>query len=538
MTKYIFIVGGVMSGVGKGVATASIGKLLQSNGYKVTVMKIDPYINVDAGTMNPIEHGEVFVTVDGLECDQDIGNYERFLNEILTRDNYLTTGSVYQKVIAKERNLEYKGKCVEVVPHIPDEVMNSIKKVGRINKADFVLVEIGGTAGEYQNMLFLEAIRMMKNKKPKDVLLALVSYLPIPKTIQEMKTKPTQNAVRFLNTSGLQPDLIIGRSSVDLDEPRKKKISVFCNVDIKDVFSSPNVDSIYEVPLILKEQGMDKRILRKLNMRSRGKDIKEWSSLVKKIKKSHKEVRIAIVGKYFRTGSFSLTDSYISILESIKHASWALNLKPVIEWRSAEEYEDNPKKLSELSTFDGVIIPGGFGKRGIEGKIKVADYCRRKKICFFGLCLGMQIAVISFARNVANIKKATSREFEPKTTEAIVDFMNDQKKLIKTKNYGGTMRLGHYSCSLEKDTIASRAYKKNEIKERHRHRYEINNLYRDVLAEKGLIFSGINKERDLVEIAEIKNHPFWLGTQFHPEFQSTPLHPHPLFLEFIKSTQR
>lgn len=526
-----------MSSVGKGAATASIGKLLQGLGFKVTAIKIDPYINVDAGTMNPIEHGEVFVTDDGTECDQDLGNYERFLNEDLSTENYLTTGRVYQSVIKKERNLEFNGKCVEVVPDIPNEVINRIEKVAKKTKADFVMIEIGGTVGEYQNLLFLEAARMMKLKNPKKTLFVLVSYLPTIKTIGEMKTKPTQTSARLLNEAGIQPDFILGRASVPLDEPRKRKISIFCNLDQKDVISAPDVDSIYEIPLSFQKEGLGERILKKTGVKAKSKDLKEWKNIVDTIKKEKPSLKIGIVGKYFETGSFSLMDSYISVIEAIKHAAWNQNRHPEIHWLSAQKFEKDSNSLKELKEYDGIIVPGGFGTRGTEGKIKVIEYLRKNKIPFLGLCLGMQLATIEFARNVCNLKKATSTEFEPNSKEPVIDFMPEQKELIKKKNYGATMRLGAWDCKVLPSTIARKAYKKEMISERHRHRYELNNDYRELLTSKGLIVSGINPEKDLVEIIELKNHPFFIAVQFHPELKSRPLKPHPLFIEFIKASK-
>ena len=527
-----------MSGIGKGIVTSSIGKVLKSKGFKVTAIKIDPYVNVDAGTMNPLEHGEVFVTEDGIECDQDIGNYERFLEENIFSDNYITTGRVYQSVINRERNLEYKGRCVEVVPDIPNEVISRIKKAGEKAKADFILIEIGGTVGEYQNMLFLEAGRMLKLSNPKDTLFVLVSYLPVPKLLGEMKTKPTQYAVRTLNSAGIQPDIIIARSAVSLDNVRKKKISVFCNVLPEDVISAPDAETIYEVPLLFEKDNLGNRILQKLKIKPRKNDLKDLSRFVNFVKNNKKEVKIGIVGKYFEIGNFTLLDSYISIIESIKHAAYNLKSRPEIVWISSEKYEKNSKKLKELKECDGIIIPGGFGVRGVEGKIKAIEYCRKNKIPFFGLCLGMQLAVIEFARNVCGIKKAGSREFDDNCKYPVIDIMDEQKNLLKEKNYGGTMRLGAYSCELKKGTLAKSCYKKNLISERHRHRYELNNSYRDLLEKKGLVLSGRNPERDLVEIIEIKKHPFFLGTQFHPEFKSSPLSPHPLFSGFIKACLR
>jgi len=526
-----------MSGIGKGVATASIGRILKSKGFEVTAIKIDPYINVDAGTMNPIEHGEIFVTKDGVECDQDVGNYERFLDENLTTENYITTGRVYKAVINRERNLEYQGRCVEVVPDIPNEVIFRIKKAAKITKADFVLIEIGGTVGEYQNLLFLEAARMMKLNNPKGVIFILVSYLPIPKMIGEMKTKPTQTAVRLLNEAGIQPDIILARARVPLDEPRKRKISIFCNVKPEDVISAPDAKIIYEIPLNFEKENLGNRILRKFNLKAKKNKLTDWEDLIKKIKSAKKIVKIGIVGKYFETGKFTLMDSYISVIEAVKHAAWFFKRKPAIHWLSAGKYERNPKSVKELKNFDGIIVPGGFGSRGIEGKIKAIEFCRRKKIPYLGLCLGMQLAVVEFARNVCKIKNAHSTEFASGNKyQGVIDVLPEQKALLKDKRYGGTMRLGDYKCELKKGTKSWLAFEKvKNVLERHRHRYELNNEFRKVLQKKGLDFAGINPKRDLVEIIELKNHPFFVASQFHPEFKSKPLKPHPLFREFIKT---
>jgi CTP synthase len=536
MTKFIFLAGGVMSGIGKGTATASIGVILKSKGFKVTAMKIDPYINVDAGTMNPLEHGEIFVTKDGIECDQDVGNYERFLDEEMTTENYLTTGRVYQAVIERERNLGYGGRCVEVVPDIPNEVISRIETLSKSKKADFVLVEIGGTIGEYQNLLFLEAARMMKLKYGKKVLFIVVSYLPIPEKIGEMKTKPTQTAVRLLNGAGIQPDFILARSKIPLDEPRKKKLSIFCNLGPEDIISAPDAETIYEIPLNFEKEDLGNKILKKFGLKKIKSDLHKWQDLLRKIKNSKEEVKIGIVGKYFEIGSFTLMDSYISVIEAIKHAAWYHNRKPIIEWLSAENYEsENRNKILELKKYDGIVVPGGFGKRGVEGKIKAIEFCRKNKIPFLGLCLGLQLAVVEFARNVCGLKNANSTEFDKKTPYPIIDVMEEQKKLLKEKKYGGTMRLGEYLCQLREKTKSYLSYGKKIIWERHRHRYEVNNRFREILEKKGLIVAGVNPENDLVEIVELKNHPFFVGVQFHPEFKSRPLNPHPLFLAFIKS---
>lgn len=536
MTKYIFVTGGVMSGVGKGVATSSISKLLQSRGFSVTAIKIDPYVNVDAGTMNPTEHGEVFVLDDGMECDQDMGNYERFLDRSLSRANYMTTGSVYLSVINKERRMEYKGKQVEVVPRIPMEVIDRINAAAKKEKADIVVTEIGGTVGEYENLLFLEAIKILKLKNHNDVATVLVSYIPsLGAGGTELKTKPTQHAVRSLNSVGIQPDIILARANVPLDQKRKEKIQFMCGLQEGDVISAPNVGSIYEVPLNFEKDNMSERILKKLHLKPKSKDMAEWKNFVNNITNPKGEVRIGIVGKYFGSGDFVLTDSYISVIESVKHAAYFFKKKPIIEWLNSDEYEENPEKVKELKGFDGIIVPGGFGNRGIEGKITAIKFCRENKIPYFGLCYGMQLATIEFARNVAGIKDANTTEVNSKTKNPIFDLMPEQKVLMQEQRYGGSMRLGAYDCKLIKGTKAFNAYKEENISERHRHRFEFNNNFKDALTQKGLVVSGVNPERDLVEIIELRDHPFFVGTQFHPEFKSRPLKPHPLFREFINS---
>lgn len=549
MAKFIFVMGGVMSGIGKGVSTSSIGALLQARGFSVTAVKIDPYLNVDAGTMNPVEHGEVFVTEDGTETDQDIGNYERFLGTTCSALHYMTTGSVYLSVILRERNLEYDGRCVEVVPDIPEEVIRRLQKVARKTKADFVLIEIGGTVGEYQNLLFLEAARMMRLRSPKDVLFTLVSYLPIPPMIGEMKTKPTQHAVRTLNASGIQPDIIIARSELPIDEPRKKKLSIFCNMEPADIISAPDITtSIYEVPGNFEKEGIARRILNKFGMRERRAAMERWDTLVKNIITNKPSVRIGIVGKYFSSGDFVLEDSYISVIEAIKHASWVQGRHPDIQWIDAEIYEKDYKKVKELKQFDGIIVPGGFGSRGVEGKIRAIRYCRENKIPFLGICYGMQLATVEYARNVLGLAGANTTEVAQHTKYPVIDIMPEQRTNMNKKDYGATMRLGGYACELVPGTVAHRAYSNSSflnkksatpiITERHRHRYELNNEYKDQLVRGGLVCSGSNPEKDLVEIIEIPSHPFFVGTQFHPEFTSRPFQPHPLFIEFIKATIR
>lgn len=538
--KYIFVVGGVMSGVGKGITTSSLGTILKARGYKVTALKIDPYINVDAGTMNPTEHGEVFVLGDGYECDQDMGNYERFMGLTLSRSNYMTTGSVYETVIHKERNLEYGGKCVEVVPHIPMEVIERIENASRKAKSDITLIEIGGTVGEYQNVLFLEAARMMKIKYPEDVMFVMVSYLPIPSKVGEMKTKPTQYAVRTLNGAGIQPDVIIARSETYLDKRRKEKISMFCNISERYVISAPDIDSIYEVPINFERDDLSRLILKKLGLKPRKSDLREWYGLVDRIKKANRKIKIGIVGKYFGTGNFVLSDSYISVIEALKHACYKIGVKPQIEWLNSEQYEKEPEKISELAEYDGILVPGGFGERGIEGKIKAIRFCRENKIPYFGLCYGMQLMVVEFARNVLGLKGAHTTEIDRKTKHPVIDIMPEQKKNLEDRNFGATMRLGNYDAVVKKGSLAHRLYGKTKISERHRHRWEVNPEYVEAIEKGGLVFSGKSPNRRLMEIAELplKDHPFMLGTQFHPEFTSSPLTSHPLFAGFIDAARK
>ncbi|MDD3285425.1 MAG: CTP synthase [Patescibacteria group bacterium] len=535
--KFIFVVGGVMSGVGKGVSTASIGQILQARGYQVSAIKMDPYINVDAGTMNPIEHGEVFVTEDGDETDQDLGNYERFLNKNIYRENYMTTGRIYQTVINRERNLEYKGKCVQVVPHIPMEIRRRIDAAVAKSNAEVMIIEIGGTVGEYENLLFLEAARVMKLYNPKDVLFVMVSYLPVPNKIGEMKTKPTQHAVRSLNSAGIQPDFLIARSEQPIDSARKEKLAIHCNVAITDVIAAPDADSIYDIPLNFEKENLGSRILEKLNLPVRNREPKNeaWKKFVSASKSGKQSVEIGIVGKYFATGDFNLTDSYISVIESVKHAAAANHCKVHLHWLSAEDVEKNG--VSVLKGMDGLIIPQGWGGRGAEGKIAAIKYCREKKIPYFGLCYGMQMAVIEFARNVAGLKEANSAEVNPKTPDPVIHIMPGQEKLIAEKGYGGTIRLGGWPCRLQAGTRLSSAYAKYTkdkiVSERHRHRYEFNNDYRTRFEKLGLIVAGTSPDGQIVEAIELKNHPFFVGVQFHPEYISRPLSPHPLFVAFV-----
>jgi CTP synthase len=540
--KYIFVVGGVISGVGKGVTASSIGKILQDRGLTVTAIKIDPYVNVDAGTMNPTEHGEVFVLHDGDETDQDMGNYERFLNTTLSRVNYMTTGRVYQSVIARERNLEYGGKCVEVVPHVPMEIIARITEASKQADADVTIVEVGGTVGEYQNVLFLEAARMMKIKYPKDVAFVMVSYLPIPSKVGEMKTKPTQYAIRTLNASGILPDVIVARAEKPLDAKRKEKLAFSCNVPTDHIISAPDVDSIYDVPINFEKEGLSTLFCDMLDIVCRKPAIdtvKKWKKIVQTIHHTKDEVHIAMIGKYFDTGDFTLSDSYLSVIEAIKFSAYAVGKKPILSWINALDFEGpgGKAKLKNLKHYDGIIVPGGFGARGIEEILAAITFARLNAIPYFGLCYGMQLMVIEYARNVLKLKDATSREINPSSRHLVIDIMPEQIEKLAKKQFGNTMRLGDYDALLAKGTIAHKAYGTEKITERHRHRYEVSREYINALETAGLVFSGTSPDGKLMEIAELstKSHPFFLGTQFHPEFLARPLYPHKLFTAFIKA---
>lgn len=535
-TKYIFVIGGVLSGVGKGVTTASIGRIFKNRGFAVSAIKIDPYINVDAGTMNPVEHGEVFVTEDGDETDQDLGNYERFLETDINSFSYMTTGRVYLSVIEKERSMYYKGKCVEVVPHIPMEVIGRIKTAAAKTKAEVMVIEIGGTAGEYQNILFLEAARMMKLESPEDVAFVLVSYLPVPGHLGEMKTKPTQYASRTLNASGIQADFIIARGPDELDRPRREKLAVLCGLrSEEDVLAAPDVKSIYEIPLVLDRQRFAELLMKRLKIKARKSQDNSWDNFVHKINKINKTLKIAVVGKYFATGDYTLADSYISVINAIKHAAWHSGVQADLTWIDAEEYEKHPEKIKELGNYGALIVPGGFGTRGIEGIIKSIQYARENKLPYLGLCYGMQLATVEFSRNVLGYKDAHTVECNPKSKNLIINVNLAQAENIKRERFGGTMRLGAYDCVLKQGSISRSVYGAETISERHRHRYEFDNKYREEMEKAGMIVTGINPQSDLVEIIEIKNHPYFVGVQFHPEFKSRFLQPHPLFVGLVKA---
>jgi len=544
-TKYIFISGGVISGIGKGVTSASIGLLLKSAGYKVSPIKFENYLNMDAGTINPIEHGDPFLCEDGTEADMDIGTYEKFLNEEMGQDNFVTMGQIYKTVIDKERRFEYKGEDVEAIPHITNEITERIQKLAKKNKSDIILIELGGTAGEYQNVFYYEASRLMTLKYPGDVIHIHVSYIPTPKHLGEPKTKPTQLSVRTLNSMGIQPDFIIARSEKYIDQRRRDRFALFCNVQAENVISNPDIDCIYEVPLILEKQNLTEKILKRLKLTNKKPKLKEWSNLIAKIKsKKTKQVNISIVGKYFGTGDYQLRDSYAALLDALDHASWFLNIDLKINWVNSEDVEKKGKSI--IGHPDGIIVPIGWGARGVEGKILSASFARTNKVPYLGLCYGMQLACVEFARNVVNLKNANSTEVDPNTKYPIIHSIPFDPKYQRIKGNGTSMRLGAYDCVIKPDSFIGSIYAKynsyknkgkNLVSERHRHRFEFNNSYREVLEKKGLNISGVSPDNFFVEMIELpkKVHPFFIGTQGHPEYKSKPLHPHPIFIEFLKA---
>ncbi|OGE36673.1 CTP synthase [Candidatus Daviesbacteria bacterium RIFCSPHIGHO2_12_FULL_43_11] len=533
--KYIFVSGGVISGIGKGIATASIGLLLKSAGFRVAPIKMDPYLNVDAGTMNPMQHGEVFVLDDGTETDQDLGHYERFLGESLNKTSIATQGSIYLSVIQKERNFEFEGECVDLVPSVTEEIVKRITEAGKSKNADITLIEIGGTAGEYQNLLFLEANRLLKLKKHDDVIHIHVTYLPIPSFLGEMKSKPAQMSVRDLNAVGIQPDIVLARAERPLDSSRIKKLAVSTGLETEDIISAPDVKNVYEVPINFENGNLTARILGKLNLKRKTKDLKEWREFLEKVGMSKTIVKIGIVGKYFATGDFTLADSYISVIEAIKHAAFELGLKPEISWIDSGKLEKNAR---ELENYQGIIVPGGFGSRDIEGKLSAIKYCRENKIPYLGLCYGMQLAVVEYARHVLKMDDANTTEVDPETKSAVIHIMPDQKKKLLARDYGATMRLGAWDCLLQKGSLVKKLYGKSKISERHRHRYEFNNEFVDKFLTNGMRISGASSDGKLVEVIELLDHPFFVGTQFHPELKSRPLEPHPLFLGFLKAASK
>lgn len=532
--KFIIVSGGVISGLGKGITTASIALLLKSRGYKVTAIKCDMYLNVDAGTMNPTEHGEVFVTDDGMETDQDLGHYERFTDLSLSRLNYTTAGQVYSTVITKERNFTYGGKCVEAFYDVTEEIINRIKSAAE--GAEVVIVELGGTAGEHQNVLYFEAARRMKLKYRDRVVHVHVGYLPVPGSIGEMKSKPLQQSIQNLNALGIQPDFIIGRSEKSIDRKRKEKIALFANLEPGDIFANPDVESIYEVPLVLEDQGLTDRLIERLELPKSKRDLLEWRKLVSQIKETTVPLKIALVGKYFGTGDFTLEDSYVSVIESLKHAAWAAHRKPELYWVDAEKIERDG--VDKLAPMDGIVVPGGFGDRGIEGMIKTAQFARESGKPYLGLCYGMQMMTVDFARNVAGLDGSNTTEADPKAKHPVIHVMPDQEKKLLRLDYGGSMRLGAYEMALKPGSVSERAYGRSKVSERHRHRYEFNSAYRRVLEKAGLVISATSLGGKLVEMVEVSGHPFMVGTQAHPEFKSRPLKPHPLFVAFANAAAK
>ena len=529
-TKYIFVTGGVVSSLGKGITAASLGRLLKSRGYRVTIQKFDPYINIDPGTMSPYQHGEVFVTDDGAETDLDLGHYERFIDINLSKNSNTTTGKIYQSVINKERRGDYLGGTVQVIPHITNEIKERVFRVGQQDNADFVITEIGGTVGDIESLPFLEAIRQVKKDVGKnDVLYIHVTLVPYISAAGEQKTKPTQHSVKELRSIGISPDIIVCRSEKPISKEMREKMAMFCDVDPDAVIQNLTARSIYEVPMLMEEQGLDTIVLRKLEMEDKPKDMQGWHDMVARIlKKYDKKVTIAVVGKYV-----ALQDAYISITESLRHAAVANEAELDIHWVNAEEIEaDDTDMAKVMAGVDGILVPGGFGNRGIEGKIKAIQYAREHKIPFFGICLGMQCAVIEFARHVCVMADANSSEFNPNSTHPVIDLMPEQ---LDVEDLGGTMRLGLYPCKVYPDTLTSKAYNAELIYERHRHRYEFNNAFREEIVGKGLVLGGTLPNGRLVEIVELpeSEHPWFLGAQFHPEFKSRPTNPHPLFREFV-----
>lgn len=527
-TKYIFVTGGVTSSLGKGIICASLGRLLIARGLRVTIQKLDPYINVDPGTMNPYEHGEVYVTDDGAETDLDLGHYERFLGIRTSQQNNVTTGRVYFDVITKEREGKYLGKTVQVIPHITDEIKSHVLNLGKSENYDVVIVEIGGTVGDIESLPYVEAMRQLRydvgRKNTLSIHLTLVPYLA---AAGELKTKPTQHSVKTLSESGLTPDLLVCRSEYQLDESIRKKIALFCNVDYEDVIASLDADSIYEVPLLMQGEGLDSRVVEKLNLPAQRADLAKWKAFVNKVNQPAEEVTIALVGKYVEHH-----DAYKSISEALVHGGAMNDARVNIRWIQSDYItKDNVKK--RLAGVTGILVAPGFGDRGIDGKLLAVKYARENEIPFFGICLGMQCAVIEFARNVAGMEGANSTEFDTSSQYPVIDYMPDQRHITAK---GGTMRLGRYDCKLTADSRAKAAYGEEMISERHRHRFEVNNELRDHLLQKGMKVAGINPERDLVEIMEIENHPWFVGVQFHPELKSTVNEPHPLFVSFVKAS--
>ena len=539
-TKYLFLTGGVMSGIGKGVTAASIGAVVTEKGYRVNIMKIDPYLNIDAGTMHPTEHGETFVLESGLETDQDMGNYERFLHRNTNPEDYLTSGMVYKEVLEKERSFGYAGKCVEAIPHIVEHIQKRIERSAKKYKAEVQIVEIGGTIGDYQNILFFETIRKMRLEiGAENVLTTLVTFFPYLESVGEVKTRPAQHSVRQMNACGLNPDIIFARSKHTLDKKRKEKLSKACNIPIKNIISMPDVKNIYQVPINVEKEKVSEILitLLKLHKRKAKSRLNDWKQLVKKMDTGKNgTIEIAIAGKYFKTGENILKDSYISVIEAIKFSGAELNISQKIHWLDAQDFEKGGKiKLDELKKFDAIIIPGGFGTTGIDGKLEIIHYARENKIPILGICYGMQLMIVEYMRNVIGKKEAHTTEIDPNTKIPVIHIMEEQKKNLDKKLYGGTMRLGGYKMKITKNSILWDIYKKDYVTERHRHRYEVNNQYIEALEKKGCAITAYSKNK-LAESLELEKnkHPFYLGTQFHPELTARPFTPNPIFTELIR----
>ncbi len=532
MTKYVFVTGGVVSGLGKGITASSVALLLKSRGYKVFMQKFDPYFNVDPGTMNPIQHGEVYVTQDGCETDLDLGHYERFIDEELNYSSNITSGKIYKSVIEKERKGDYLGATVQMVPHITNEIKNKVYEAGTSSNADIVITEIGGTVGDIESQPFIEALRQVQYELGRDNTFFIhCTLIPYIFGSGELKTKPTQNSVKDLRNMGITPDALVCRVPYDTSEAIKNKLSLFCSIPVSNIIDSVDVNNIYEIPINYHKQHIDEIILKQFKLPLKSAHLKYWEDLIKTVENLNGEIEIALVGKYVE-----LHDAYLSVAESLRHAGYAVSKKININWIDSESLEKESTNLKKIfKNSKGILVPGGFGSRGIEGKIKAIKYARENKIPFLGICLGMQLAVIEFARNVCHIEDANSTEFDAICKNPIIDLMADQKAII---NMGGTLRLGNYECKIEKNTLAYKDYKTDTILERHRHRYEFNNAYKEILEKNGMIFSGINTKANLVEIIELPNHPHFIASQFHPEFKSRPTKPHPLFLSFIEAANK
>ena len=546
-TKFIFISGGVISGLGKGITASSLGVLLKAQGYTVTNIKCENYLNLDSGNINPIEHGDVFLCEDGLEADLDLGTYERFLNQEVGFRNFTTMGQIYSTVIEKTKNLEFNGFTVDTIPYVPLEVVNRIKKAGE--GYDIILIELGGTAGEYQNVIYYETNRIMKLENPHDVVHIHVTYFPAPQHLNELKSKPTQLSVSRLNSMGIQPDFIVGRAREMIDDKRREKVAYYCNIRQEGVISNPDVESIYQIPVIFHDQEFDCKVLNKLQLSNKKTELKDWKQMINNIFAEKKEtVDIAIIAKYIITGDYELKDSYTSLVESLEHASWVNQQKLNIIFINAEDLEkNNASALDDLARAQGIIVPIGWGERGVEGKIRAIKYARENKIPYLGLCYGMQLATIEFARNVVGLADANTTEIKTDCVNPIIHDIPFEEKYQRIKGDGVSMRLGAYDCVLKPGSLAHSIYKKhnafkdkrkNLISERHRHRYEFNNEYRQILEEKGLVISGTSVDNFFVEMIELpeKTHPFFIATQAHPEYKSSPLHPHPIFIEYLKAS--